>query len=101
MPWTDLWSEDFHSDPRSYKKLEHCMINIIAKAGNILQRIEMADHYGEDYKLAFDRAADGRDLAVIVMSALKAANVYPDSTIELEDLIKADLIRRKVDIKDL
>jgi len=96
MPWTDLWSEDFLKDPREYKQFEHCMINIVAKAGAILQRIEMADHYGKDYSLALDKAADQRALAIIIMSALKAANVHPDGVLDIEKEIEADLVRRKV-----
>lgn len=94
MPWTDLWSEDFERDPRSYKKLEHCLINIIAKAGAILQRIEMADHYGKDYELAINKDKDGKALSIIIMSALKAANVHPDGMIDIQNLINADLERR-------
>lgn len=96
MPWTDLWSDDFLSDPRSYKKFEHCLVNIIAKSGKILQRIEMADHYGSDYELAINANEDCRDLAIIIMSALKAANVHPDGKLDIEQSINRDLKRRNV-----
>lgn len=94
MPWTDLWSEGYINDPRSYKAFEHCMTNIIAKAGSIFQRIEMSDHYGADYKLGMDKAKDGTALAIIIMSALKAANCYPDGKIDIAAIIDADLKRR-------
>lgn len=94
MPWTDLWSESFIKDPRSYKKLEHCLINIVAKSGGMLQRVEMADHYGEDYALALDREKDGQALAFIVMSALKAANTYPGGPIDVAALVEQDMKRR-------
>lgn len=94
MPWTDLWSEGFLSDPRSYSRFSHCLTNIAAKLGAMFQRVEMADHYGEDYALALDRQKDGTALAIIVMSAMKAANVYPGGPIDLSQHIEADLKRR-------
>ena len=94
MPWTELWSAGFLGDPRPYARFEHCMTNIAAKAGAIFQRVEMADHYGPDYTLGLDRHKDGTALAVIVMSALKAANVYPGGPIDLATFIEADLRRR-------
>ncbi len=94
MPWTDLWSGDFLSDPRPYSKLEHCLINVVAKTGAILQRVEMSDHYGQEYALGLDREKDAAALAFIVMSALKAANCYPGGPLDLAGPIESDLIRR-------
>lgn len=94
QPWTDLWSEEFRNDPRSYKDFEHCLINIVAKVGAILQRVEMADHYGRDYQLAFDKDKDADALGYIIMSALKAANTHPDGKIDISGVIKRDLTRR-------
>lgn len=96
MPWTNLWSEDFLGDPRSYAKYEHCLINIAAKLGTLLQQIEMSDHYSKDYELGLDKNKAGTALAIIIMSALKAANVYPDGKINIEEFINRDLKRRKV-----
>lgn len=101
MPWTDIWTKEFKSDSRDYSKLEHCMINIIAKAGKILQRIEMSDHYGPDYSLGLNSTEDARDLAIIIMSALKSANVYPGQILDMEKEIIRDLQRRKVDLSTL
>lgn len=95
MPWTSLWSADYLADPRSYKDLQHCLINIVAKAGAILQRIEVADHHGEAAAHAINRDEDATALAYIVMSAMKAANIHPQGKIELADYIAADLNRRK------
>lgn len=95
MPWTDIWSEEFLKDPRPYTKFEHCIINIAAKTGAILQRIEMADHYGQDYSLAIDESLDTEALAIIIMSALKAANVHPSKILDIETAINKDLSRRK------
>ena len=95
MPWTELWSGDFKKDPRSYKILEHCLINIVGFAGQILSRIERADHYGMDYEQAINADKDGEALAYIIMSAMKAANVHPKGKIELAEPIMADLNRRK------
>ena len=95
MPWTDLWSADFGGDPRPYKNIEHCLINIVAFAGEILRRIERADHYGQDYVQAIDQDKDGEALSYIVMSAMKAANVHPKGKIELADHMAPDLERRK------
>ena len=94
MPWTDIWAEGFLLDPRPYARFEHCLINIAAKLGATLQRVEMADHYGADYSLGLDRDKDGTALAIIVMSALKAANAYPGGPIELAEYIDRDLQRR-------
>lgn len=94
MPWTEIWSEGFTLDPRSYSRFQHCLINISAKLGAILQRVELADHYGPGYKLALDRDKDATALAIIIMSALKAANVYPDGPLPLAEYIQADLKRR-------
>ena len=94
MPWTELWSGDFLRDSRSYARLEHCLTNISAKLGSIFQRVEMSDHYGPDYKLGMNRQKDGNALAVIIMSALKAANVYPGGPIDLSEFINNDLERR-------
>lgn len=96
QPWTDLWSGDFERDPRSYKGFEHCLINIAAKTGAALQRVEMADHYGADYALALNRGKDAAALAVIIMSALKAANAYPGGALDIAGAIKSDLTRRGV-----
>jgi len=96
QPWTDLWSEDYKKDPRSYKGLEHCLINIVAKAGAILQRIEMSDHYGPDYSLGLDAKKDKEALAYIIMSALKAANVHPHGLIDIASAIEGDLKRRTI-----
>lgn len=95
MPWTDIWSEDFLKDSRPYSKLEHCLINIIAKAGAVLQRVEMSDHYGQDYELGLNKHKDTTALAIIIMSALKAANVHPAGVLEIEEAINRDLERRK------
>lgn len=95
MPWTDLWSEGHKKDPRSYKNLEHCLINIVAFAGDILKRIERADHYGAEYVQALNRDKDGEALSYIVMSAMKAANVHPQGKIQLAPIMQADLTRRK------
>jgi hypothetical protein len=54
----------------------------------------MSDHYGSDYKLGLDRDKDGTALAIIIMSAMKAANVYPGGPINLSEFIEADLTRR-------
>ncbi len=94
QPWTDLWSEGYKKDPRSYKDLEHCLINIVSKAAAILQRIEMADHYGADYKLALNKEEDEAALGYIIMSALKAANVHPQGKIDISEAMKRDLTRR-------
>ena len=94
MPWTDLWTEAFKTDRSGYGPYQHCLINVAAKNGSLLQRVEMSDHYGPDYTLGLNRAKDGRDLAFIVMSALKAANVYPGGSIDLSELICGDLARR-------
>lgn len=96
QPWTDLWSEGFKNDPRSYKNFEHCLINIVAKAGAILQRIEMADHYGAESKLAFNQDEEETALGYIIMSALKAANVHPLGKIDVVSAIESDLRRRGV-----
>jgi hypothetical protein len=98
MPVTDIWSKEYSDDPRPYKLFEHCLINVIAKVGSVLQRIEMADHYGQDY----GSALTGQDvqvqqaLALSVMSLLKAANAFPDSTLTLGNSIVGDLQRRGV-----
>lgn len=94
MPWTSLWSEAFVKDPRSYSKFSHCLSNIAAKLGALFQRVELADHYGIDYKLGLDREKDATALAIIVMSAMKAANSYPSGPIDLSQYIEADLERR-------
>jgi hypothetical protein len=95
MPFTEeLWSEAFRQDPRSYSRLQHCLTNIAAKLGAVLQRIELSDHYGPDYKLGLNREKDGMALAFIIMSAMKAANSYPGGAIDLSALIEADLQRR-------
>lgn len=94
QPWTDIWSDGFKNDPRSYKGLSHCLTNIAAKLGAIFQRVEMSDHYGPEYELGLDKHKDGKALAIIVMSALKAANAYPGGPIDLASYVEADLIRR-------
>jgi hypothetical protein len=94
MPWTDIWSADCLNDPRSYWKFSHCLTNIAAKLGAAFQRVEMSDHYGPDYRLGLNRDADGLALAIIIMSAMKAANVYPCGPIDLAQFIEADLKRR-------
>jgi hypothetical protein len=95
MPWTEtLWTEGFLSDPRSYARFEHCLANIAAKLGTCFAMVEMSDHYGEDYQLGMNRDKAGIALAFIVMSAMKAANVYPGGPIDLQQYIEADLKRR-------
>jgi hypothetical protein len=94
LPWTNLWSEDHRNDPRSYKDFEHCLINIVAFAGDILRRIERADHYGADYVQAIDKDKDGEALAYIVMSAMRAANVHPQGLIDLSAIMESDIRRR-------
>ena len=94
MPWTNIWSEEFLNDSRSYSKFAHCMMNIVAKAGDIIQRIELSDHYGEDYSLGLNSHKDATALAIIIMSALKAANVYPNEKLDMETYINRDLVRR-------
>jgi hypothetical protein len=94
MPWTEIWSEGFLQDPRSYSRFQHCLTNIGAKLGSLFQRVEMSDHYGSEYKLGLDRDKDGTALALIIMSAMKAANVYPGGVINLSEYIEADLMRR-------
>lgn len=94
QPWTDLWSEDYLNDPRSYKDFSHCLTNIAAKLGAIFQRVEMSDHYGADYKLGLHREKDGTALAFIIMSALRAANSYPGGKLDIDKHIEADLKRR-------
>ncbi len=94
MPWTDLWSADFLGDPRSYSRYEHCLINMAAQLGKALQRVERADHYGLDNPQALKADDDGEVLSIIIMSALKAANVHPDGPLDLSRYIEADLIRR-------
>jgi hypothetical protein len=97
MPWTGIWSAEFQKDPRSYAGFQHCLTNIAAKLGAIFQRIEMADHYGPEYELALDRDKDGKDLAFVIMSAMKAANAYPGGPIDLSRFIESDLNRRVKD----
>ena len=94
MPWTEIWAGSFLSDPRPYSRFEHCLTNIAAKLGTIFQRVEMSDHYGPEYKLGLNKEKDGTALAIIIMSAMKAANVYPGGPINLADYIEADLKRR-------
>lgn len=94
MPWTDLWSDDYRSDPRPYKHFEHCLTNIASKLGTLFQMVEMSDHYGQDYTLGLNKEKASTALAIIVMSALKAANSYPGSPINLDEYIERDLKRR-------
>ena len=94
MPWTDIWTEGFLSDPRSYSRFEHCLTNIAAKLGTCFGMVEMSDHYGEGYTLGLDRDKAGIALAFIVMSALKAANAYPGGPLDLAHWIDKDLTRR-------
>lgn len=95
MPFTSLWDAGYISDPRPYKDLEHCLINIVAFAGDILKRIERADHYGPNYEQAINKDKDGEALSYIVMSAMKAANKHPQGKIELSEIIASDINRRK------
>jgi hypothetical protein len=95
MPWTTIWSEDYRNDPRPYRSFSHCLTNITAKLGAIFQRVELSDHYGMDYELGLDRHKDGKALAFIIMSAMKAANAYPGGPIDLLSHIETDLKRRK------
>ncbi len=97
QPWTDLWTEEFKADPRVYAKFSHCLTNIAAKLGAILQRVEMADHYGPDYTLALNRHKDGTALAIIITSALQAANSYPGEPLDLAEFIESELVRRGVE----
>lgn len=94
MPWTDLWDEGILGCPRPYAFFQHCMTNIAAKMGAIFQRIEMSDHYGADYAEGLNREKDAAALAIIVMSAMKAANCYPGGPVDLAAYINADLQRR-------
>jgi hypothetical protein len=94
QPWTDIWTGDFKNDPRSYSRFQHCMINVAAHLGKILQRVERADHYGEDYPQALNADDIAESLAVIVMSAMKAANVYPEGPLDIARYIESDLRRR-------
>ena len=95
MPWTDIWSDDFLSDDRPYSKYEHCLKNIVGRVGALMQECEISDHYGyPTIHKGLDRNRDGTALSYIIMSALKAANVYPDGAIDLAEYIKKDLITR-------
>lgn len=97
LPWTRIWSSEFQGDPRPYAKFQHCLTNIAAQLGNVFQRIERSDHYGMDYTQGLDREEDATALAIIVMSALKAANVYPGGPLDIARFIEADLRRRQKD----
>jgi len=97
MPWTDIWSADYIADPRSYKAFSHCLTNIAAKLGAVFQRVELSDHYGPGYNLGLNREKDGAALAIIIMSAMKAANSYPGGPIDIASHIDDDLRRRGVD----
>lgn len=94
QPWTDLWSEGYLNDPRPYRGFSHCLTNIAAKLGALFQRVELSDHYGMDYELGLNRLRDGKALAFIIMSAMKAANSYPGGAIDLLSHIENDLRRR-------
>ena len=94
-PWTSLWSEEYTKDPRGYKDFEHCLVNIVAKAAELLAMCEKADHYGGNDK--FDERTIKRNLGFIVMSALKAANKNPvGPPIEVSEFIEDDYHRRGV-----
>lgn len=95
MPITDIWAGDYVSDPRPYKLFEHCLINVISRVGRLLSKIEMADHYGVTYELAFAESAKqiSDDLAYSFMSLLKASKSL-NSDIDIADSIIRDLQRR-------
>ena len=94
-PWTSLWSSAYKEDPREYKDFEHCLVSIVAKAGELLSMCEKVDHYG-DHK-EFNLTTIKRNLGFIVMSALKAANKNPTrEPVDVSEFIEHDYARRGV-----
>lgn len=93
MPWTSIWSPEYKSDTRSYRDLQHCLINVVACAGRVLQAIERCDHYGVNGEQGFTNRQTivKRELAYLIMSALKAAN---KEEVDLSEEVLRDLMRR-------
>lgn len=93
-PWTDLWGRDYRLDPRDYKDFEHCLINIVACTGRMLQEIERSDHYGRDSdQVKWNKDSFKKELAYILMSALKAGNCID---VDVAEHVEKDYIRRGV-----
>lgn len=90
LPWSDNYSTDFRSDPRSHKHFAHAVGHIVKAAGVLTAQCEDWDHHRpnetnteEKNILAHERALMTKALADVVISALRAANTMPFGAVDL------------------
>lgn len=92
LPWTVKYSQDFRSNPQSHKDLSHALTHVIKASGRIGEFVDDYDHRREsDVEV-------GKYVADLVICALRMANTYPGSTIDLQKEVQ-DRLESKNGVK--
>jgi hypothetical protein len=83
LPWTVPYSGEFDRCDLGHKYFSHALMHVLKSAGKIAAVIEAADH--TDNQVDFTKI-EGQ-IADLVISALRMANVSPSGKFDLEQVV--------------
>lgn len=84
LPWGRFYSQQFRALDLPYKDFQHALAHIAKASGKLFAMIDDADH-GEP--LAFQKSEVEKYLADLVICAIRAANVNPSGSFNLEEAV--------------
>ena len=83
QPWTVPYSQDFRATPTEHKDFGHAVLHAMKSLGRLAAVVEKADHGEVDFSKV------DKDLASLVVCAIRMANRVPGQTLDLEDAVLA------------
>lgn len=84
LPWSIKYSRDFRANQQSHKDFTHAILHVVKATGQLAAFIDDMDHDRDAALFAGARLVYAKNLADLVICALRAANVFPGGPIDLE-----------------
>ena len=88
LPWTVKYSGDFRANPQSHKDFAHALLHVTKASGKIASLIDDYDHRRESEMPHIKLEGYIADL---VICALRMANTFPGSSIDLQTAVECRL----------
>lgn len=99
LPWSNSYTTAFRGNRQPHKHFTHALLHVVKAAGHLASLVDDLDHTPGDSGDRTPPSVDGlralhkRYLADVVISALRAANVFPGGRVDLAREVAARLTR--------